>query len=62
MGEDIVRRLQQAVDFPFSGRMVPEYAERNFRELLQPPYRLMYRVRANGITVEVVAKSAWRLR
>lgn len=58
---DILNRLQQAVDFPFSGRVVPEYGETNFREIIIPPYRLMYRVRTNGITVEVVVHGAWKL-
>ena len=56
----LLERLQQAVDFPMSGRVFPEYGERSFREILAPPYRVMYRVRLDGITVEVVARSSWR--
>ncbi|MGH2608243.1 MAG: type II toxin-antitoxin system RelE/ParE family toxin [Tepidiformaceae bacterium] len=59
---EIVARIQQVVDFPFSGRVVAEYGERNFREIVVPPYRVMYRVRANGITIEVVARGSWHLR
>src|SRR5688500_17660192 len=59
---EIVARIQQLVAFLFSGRVVPEYGEENFREILIPPYRVMYRVRVNGIAIEVVARGSWRLR
>jgi hypothetical protein len=49
-------------DFPWSGRVVPEYDEENFRELIAPPYRVMYRIRANGITIEAIAHSSWEFK
>ncbi|HXT17878.1 MAG TPA: type II toxin-antitoxin system RelE/ParE family toxin [Gemmatimonadaceae bacterium] len=49
----IVQRLRQAQAFPESGRRVPEAATLGVRELIDFPYRLIYRV--HGDTVEVVA-------
>ena len=47
----ITRRLEQAVAYPESGRVVPELAQAVIRELIEPPYRLIYHVDAERITV-----------
>ena len=47
----LVRRLDQARRFPESGRTVPEYERSDLRELIEPPYRLIYRVRPGAIEV-----------
>jgi len=44
--------LAVLVDFPDSGRIIPEYPQLGFRELLVDSYRLFYRV--SGHTVWVV--------
>ena len=51
--ERVVLRLRQAQQFPESGRRVPESGHADARELFEPPYRLVYRVRSD--TVEVLA-------
>ena len=51
--ERIVARLRQALEHPESGRRVPEAPGAEIRELVEPPYRLLYRVRYE--TIEVVA-------
>jgi hypothetical protein len=33
------------------GRIVPEYGIETVREVILPPYRLVYRIEANGIGV-----------
>lgn len=47
----LLSRAQQLVDFPNLGRMVPELSGSEFRELIEKPYRIVYRVR--GETVEI---------
>jgi plasmid stabilization system protein ParE len=47
----VVRRLTQACHFPESGRVVPEYEHPQIRELLELPYRLIYRVESEAIVV-----------
>lgn len=49
----IVLRLRQAQAFPESGRRVPEAATLNIRELIEFPYRLIYRMQ--GETIEILA-------
>jgi toxin ParE1/3/4 len=48
--ERVLRRLAR---FPKSGRLIPEFPELPYREIVVPPYRLFYRV--EGKTVWVVA-------
>ena len=52
--ERIVSRLRQAQEFPESGRHVPEVGTRDARELVEPPYRIIYRVRSSVIEVVTV--------
>ncbi len=47
----VVRRLKQAQQFPGSGRAVPEYEAADIRELVEFPYRLIYRVSQSAIEV-----------
>jgi len=48
--EKILRRLEK---FPKSGRVIPEFPELPYREVIAPPYRFFYRV--EGETVWIVA-------
>jgi toxin ParE1/3/4 len=52
-----VQRVFQMVghlaDFPESGRMVPEFADPNLREVVRPPCRIVYRLKPQEQTVEI---------
>lgn len=58
----IARRLEQAREFPESGRVVPEFARSEIRELIEWPYRLVYRVHADVIEVLSVLHGREELR
>ena len=53
--EDILRRLER---FPASGRIVPEFPDLPYREVIVPPYRFFYRVRDPGVWVVAVRHAA----
>ncbi len=55
--ERLVRRSVQIADFPYSGREVPEYQREDLRELIERPYRIIYRIRADRIDVITVMHS-----
>jgi plasmid stabilization system protein ParE len=61
-GLAVVGRLYQAVDqlaqFPDSGRMVPEHGRPEIRELVRPPYRIVYRRRPELVEVLLVFRSS----
>jgi toxin ParE1/3/4 len=43
--------LRRLIDFPESGRVIPEFSGLGFREVLVGSYRLFYRVQGNVIWV-----------
>ncbi|HEY7746294.1 MAG TPA: type II toxin-antitoxin system RelE/ParE family toxin [Desulfuromonadales bacterium] len=53
---EIVARIEQLPDFPESGRIVPEFGLAAVRELIQPPFRIVYRIGADKIWIV----RAWR--
>ena len=57
----LTRRSRQLVDHPHSGRIVPMYEDRNLRELIVYPYRLIYRIKSDRIDVIAVFHGAQQL-
>jgi plasmid stabilization system protein ParE len=54
---EIVGQVGQLVDFPESGRIVPEFGLAAVRELLHPPFRIVYRIGATKIWIVRVWRS-----
>jgi addiction module toxin, RelE/StbE family len=58
----VVERIVTAVDileqFPLSGRMVPERSWDDLRELVRPPYRIVYRVLEDRLDIVTVFRSS----
>ena len=44
--------------FPESGRVVPEFARRDLRELIQGSYRVVYQVQSDAVSIVTVFHSA----
>jgi toxin ParE1/3/4 len=40
---DIVGRIEHLADHPDMGRVVPEFGQSSLRELIHPPFRIVYR-------------------
>lgn len=53
---EVISSVEQAAQFPESGRIVPEFDTPRLRELLRPPFRIVYRL--DGDLVSVVR--VWR--
>ena len=54
----LTRRSEQIGIFPRSGRMVPEYHREDVRELIEKPYRIIYRVKEEQVDVLAVVHGA----
>lgn len=54
----ILRRGDQLAAFPFSGRVVERYKRPGIRELIESPYRIVYRVTRQHIQIIDVFHSA----
>ena len=58
MVDKITRRSEQITDQPLSGRKVPEYETEDIRELIEKPYRIIYRIKSEQIDVVAVIHGA----
>ncbi len=48
------KALQRLKDYPDSGRIITEFPELPFREVLEPPYRFFYRAKGKTIWIAAV--------
>jgi toxin ParE1/3/4 len=55
-------RARQALDAPFSGRMLPEFPREEIRELIEGNYRIVYQVSEDHLVVLTVFESHRLLR
>ena len=62
MVDRIVARLSQIETFPESGRAVPEIEFPLYRELIEPPYRIIYRIGRSAIFLVAIVHSSRMLR
>ena len=58
MVDRLTRRSEQIADHPQSGRMVPEYYAEEIREVIEKPYRIIYRIKPDQIDVIAVIHGA----
>ncbi len=61
MVDKLTRRSEQIAHQPFSGRKVPEYDADDIRELIENPYRIIYRIRPGRVDVLAVIHGAQQL-
>ncbi len=61
VADKIIRRSEQIAAFPQSGRQVPEYDAPDIREIIEKPYRIVYRIKADQIDVLAVIHGAQQL-
>jgi plasmid stabilization system protein ParE len=54
MGLTIFDRTRMLAEFPQAGRVVPEERHPNVREIVVEPYRVIYELNANRLTVDVL--------
>jgi plasmid stabilization system protein ParE len=53
-GRALIEKLRPLQEQPLMGRVVPERADPNLREIIHRPYRIVYRVSEQHQTVEVL--------
>ncbi|MFH2093868.1 MAG: type II toxin-antitoxin system RelE/ParE family toxin [Pseudomonadota bacterium] len=58
MIDRITRRSEQIAEHALSGRKVPEYDAEDIREVIEKPYRVIYRIKPGQIDVIAVIHGA----
>ena len=51
MVDRITKRSEQIASFPISGRKVAEYEADDIREIIEKPYRIIYRTKPDRIGI-----------
>ena len=59
---DIVERIEYLADHPDMGRVVPEFGQSSPRELIHPPFRIVYRRESGTVRIVRGWRSERRLR
>jgi toxin ParE1/3/4 len=54
----LTRRSEQIANFPFSGRLVPEFETEQLREVIEGSYRIIYYIKPEQIDVIAVLHAA----
>jgi toxin ParE1/3/4 len=54
---EILARVERLADFPESGHMVPEFGLVQLREIIHPPFRIVYRFSKDRVRVVRVWRS-----
>jgi len=54
LGFTIIAKAEKLNEFPFLGRVVPEFKMENIREIIHRPYRIVYRVQEHQKTIEIL--------
>ena len=61
MVDRLTRSTERLSEFPLSGRMVPEFDLPDIREVIEGPYRIVYRVLTEQVDVLAVIHGAHRM-
>jgi plasmid stabilization system protein ParE len=59
---EILQRIQTLRDHPEKGRIVPEFDQPTLRELIHPPFRIVYRIEKPRVSIVRVWRSERLLR
>jgi toxin ParE1/3/4 len=57
----ITRRSEQVINFPLSGRVVPEFETEQIREVIEGSYRIIYYIKPEQIDVLAVIHGAQQI-
>ncbi len=58
----LIQRVDQLIEFPESGRIVPEKKEPEIRELIEGNYRIFYRLQKEKITILRIHNAARKIK
>ena len=60
--QEILTQVERLAEFPESGRIVPEFGVGQLREIIHPPFRVVYRLDEDRVRVVRVWRSELLLK
>src|SRR6056297_830546 len=58
MVDKLTRKTEQIATYPLSGRSVPEYERDDLREIIENPYRIIYRIIEDQIDIVAIVHTS----
>ena len=58
----LMQKVDQLIEFPESGRIVPEKRDPEIRELIEGNYRIFYRLQKEKVTILRIHNSARKIK
>ncbi len=52
--ETLFKAVERLIDFPESGRTVPEFGDSGVREIIRKPFRIVHRINRANQTIDIV--------
>jgi toxin ParE1/3/4 len=59
---EIIALIEDLPSHPDRGRVVPEFTQSSLRELIHPPFRIVYRRAPQGLSIVRIWRSEWLMR
>jgi addiction module RelE/StbE family toxin len=56
--QGIINAIERLQIFPMSGRIVPEYNQKDLREIIFQNYRIVYRIRSDDVEIVTIMHGA----
>jgi len=60
--QEVIAAVERLADFPESGRVVPEFGVARLREVIHPPFRIVYRLDKDRVRIVRVWRSERLMR
>ena len=54
---ELIEQIERLSEFPESGRVVPEFDVPSLREIIDPPFRIVYRLQAERVLIVRIRRS-----
>jgi len=58
----MIKIVESIPEFPYAGRIVPEYQNKSLREKLYKHYRIVYRIKENVIEIAAICSDTQLLK
>ena len=59
---EVISQVERLEDFPESGRIVPEFGLDRLREIIHPPFRIVYRLENHRVRIVRIWRSERQLK
>ena len=60
--QGVITAIERLITFPESGRVVPEYNQKDIREIIFQNHRIVYRIKSDAVEIVAIVHGARLMR